>query len=311
MATRSIGTPLAGALLVLAFMAPRTRGDDAKGEAATSVSYDKQIRPIFQARCQGCHQPAKPSGGYVMTAFERMLAGGKSKEVAIVPGNAGESHLVDQITPDGGKAEMPRGQKPLSVAEIELVKRWIAEGAVDDTAQNTRARYDMDHPPVYTRPPVITSLEYSPDGKLLAIAGFHEVLLTSGDGAERLARLVGLAERIESVRFSPDGTRLAVTGGRPGRMGEVQVWDVAKRKLLLSVPVTFDTVYGASWSPDGTKIAFGCADNSVRAIDAKTGEQVLFQGSHSDWALDTVFSTDGSHLVSWSAATGAAQVDRS
>ena len=81
-------------------------------------------------------------------------------------------------------------------------------------------------------------------------------------------------------------------------MGEVQVWDVAKRKLALSVPVTYDTVYGASWSPDGTKIAFGCADNTVRAIDAKTGEQVLFMGSHNDWALDTVFSVDGSHLIS-------------
>ena len=81
-------------------------------------------------------------------------------------------------------------------------------------------------------------------------------------------------------------------------MGEVQVWDVAKRKLILSVPVTFDTVYGASWSPDGTKIALGCADNSVRAINAKTGEQVLFMGSHNDWALDTTFSVDGSHLIS-------------
>ena len=81
-------------------------------------------------------------------------------------------------------------------------------------------------------------------------------------------------------------------------MGEVQVWDVAKRKLALSVPVTYDTVYGASWSPDGTKIAFGCADNTVRAIDAKTGEQVLFMGSHSDWVLDTVFSADGTHLIS-------------
>ena len=108
----------------------------------------------------------------------------------------------------------------------------------------------------------------------------------------------GLSERIESLAFSPDGKKLAVTGGRPARMGEVQVWDVAKRKLALSVPVTYDTVYGASWSPDGTKIAFGCADNTVRAIDAKTGEQVLFMGSHNDWALDTVFSADGSHLIS-------------
>ena len=81
-------------------------------------------------------------------------------------------------------------------------------------------------------------------------------------------------------------------------MGEIQIWDMVKRKLALSVPITFDTVYGASWSPDGTKVAFGCSDNTVRAIDAKTGEQILFMGSHNDWVLDTIFSVDGSHLIS-------------
>ena len=150
----------------------------------------------------------------------------------------------------------------------------------------------------YTRLPVIPALAFSPDGSLLAVAGFHEVLLWKSDGSELVGRLVGLSERIESLAFSPDGKKLAVTGGLPARMGEVQVWDVAKRKLVLSVPVTYDTVYGVSWSPDGTKIAFGCADNTVRAIDAKTGEQVLFMGSHNDWVLDTVFSADGSHLIS-------------
>src|SRR5262245_17847583 len=85
-------------------------------------------------------------------------------------------------------------------------------------------------------------------------------------------------------------SRRAAAGGQPARMGEVQVWDVAQRKLLLSAPVTSDTLYGVRWSPDGKRIAFGCGDNSVRAIDAQTGKQELFMGSHTDWALDTVFS---------------------
>jgi len=278
-----------------------TNQDKARSAAAKSaqkVSYDKQIRPILQARCQGCHQPAKAGGGYVMTSFDRMLKGGESEEPAIVPAKPGESQLVEMVTPQKGKAEMPQDKPPLSAGEIELITRWIAQGAKDDTPQNAQARYDMDHPPQYTRLPVIPALAFSPDGSLLAVAGFHEVLLWKSDGTEPVGRLVGLSERIESLSFSPDGKRLAVTGGLPARMGEVQVWDVAKRKLALSVPVTYDTVYGASWSPDGTKISFGCSDNTVRAIDAKTGEQVLFMGSHNDWVLDTVFSADGSHLIS-------------
>ncbi len=276
----------------------KDKGQVKGASAAVKVSYDKQIRPILQARCQGCHQPAKAGGNYVMTAFERMVKGGESGEAAIVAGKPAESHLITLITPEGGKAEMPQNKPPLSAGEIELIARWIAQGASDDTPRAARTRYDRDHPPVYTRLPVIPALAFSPDGSLLAVAGFHEVLLWKADGSELAGRLVGLSERIESLAFSPDGKRLAVSGGRPARMGEIQVWDVAKHKLLLSAPVSYDTVYGASWSPDGTKIAFGCVDNTVRAIDSKTGEQVLYMGSHTDWVLDTVFSANGSNLIS-------------
>ncbi len=296
-----------GALLTLVMLPvavgaadePKKEKGQAKGAGATvKVSYDKQIRPILQARCQGCHQPAKAGGNYVMTAFERMVKGGESGEAAIVAGKPADSNLITLITPEGGKAEMPQNKPPLSSGEIELIARWIAQGASDDTPHAARTRYDQDHPPVYTRLPVVPALAFSRDGSLLAVAGFHEVLLWKADGSELVGRLIGLSERIESLAFSPDGKRLAVSGGRPARMGEVQVWDVAKRKLVLSVPVSYDTVYGASWSPDGTKIAFGCVDNTVRAIDSKTGEQVLYMGSHTDWVLDTVFSADGSNLIS-------------
>ncbi|MCS1417411.1 MAG: hypothetical protein M2R46_05165 [Verrucomicrobia subdivision 3 bacterium] len=272
---------------------------DGDAEAASgSVSYYTQIRPIFQAQCHGCHQPAKARGGYVMTDFTALLKGGDSEEKAIIPGNPDHSYLVELITPVNGEAEMPQKGDPLPAVEIELIRNWIARGAVDDTPANVRHQYNQDNPPEYRLPPVVTSLDYSPDGQILAVSGFHEVLLHNADGSGLVGRLVGLSARIESVRFSPDGKRLAVTGGLPARMGEVQVWGVAEQRLVLSVPVSFDTVYGASWSPDGKYIAFGCADTTLRVIESDTGKEVVYQGAHDDWVLDTVFSVDGRHIVS-------------
>ncbi|MEZ6062991.1 MAG: LpqB family beta-propeller domain-containing protein [Planctomycetaceae bacterium] len=285
---------LAVSLLIL----PPALFADEQPADSPQVSFSKQIHPIFQAKCQGCHQPAKASGSFVMTDFDKLLGGGESEEKAIVPGKPDESYLVLQITPEDGSAAMPPKGDALSAVEIDLIRKWIEQGARNDSPNAARVPFSRDNPPVYSMPPVITSLDFSPDGSLLAVAGFHEVLLHRADGSELVDRLIGISERIESVRFSPDGKRLAVTGGQPGRMGEVQVWDVEKRELLLSHSVTYDTIYGASWSPDGTLIAFGGSDNIVRAINAETGEQVLQQGAHSDWIRDTVFTTDGSHLLS-------------
>jgi len=262
------------------------------------VSYYRQVRPILQAHCQGCHQPAKRSGDYLMTSFDTLLRGGESELAAVVPGKPEESYLLEVITPDAGEAYMPQDAAPLEPAEVELIARWVAQGAKNDTPQGVAVTYDADNPPVYTRPPVITSLDFSPDGDRLAVAGFHEALLVDAATGSPAGRLVGLSERVESVRFSPDGSRLAVTGGLPCRLGEVQVWDVTDRKLLLSAPITHDTVYGGCWSSDGKRIAVGCADNTVRAIDAATGDEVVKMAAHQDWVRGVVFSGDGKSLVS-------------
>ena len=263
------------------------------------VSYYRQVRPILQQHCQGCHQPAKSMGGYVMTSYAALFHKGNSGEDGVVSGKPHESKLLAQIVAKNGKPPaMPKGRDPLLGHDVSLIKDWIAQGARDDSPPLARQVVDAEHPPTYAMPPVITSIDYSPDGQILAIAGYHEILLHKADGSGLLARLIGVSERVQSLAFSPDGKSLAATGGDPGRFGEVQIWDVAKRKLRLSLPVTFDTVYGASWSPDGSKVAFGCADNTLRAIDAQSGKQVLYQGAHSDWVLETVFSTDASHLIS-------------
>jgi WD40 repeat protein len=282
------------ALSLLAFVAttPVLQADD-------SISYYTQIRPIFQQHCQGCHQPARAQGGYSMTTYAEVVKPIKDKKTPLVPGKPEASLLLEQILPDAdNKALMPKAKDALPKKDIELIRTWIAQGAKDDTPATVRDTISAARPPVYNLPPVITSLDFSPDGKLLAVSGYHEVLLHKGDGSGLVARLIGLSECIQSLAFSPDGKKLAVAGGSPGRFGEIQIWDVANQKLLLSHTSTYDTLYGVSWSHDGTKVAFGCADNTLRAIDPQTGDQVLFQGAHNDWVFETCFSRDSSFLVS-------------
>lgn len=265
--------------------------------AEAPVSFTKQIEPILRAKCQGCHQPAKAQGGYVLTEFDKLLTAGESGQHAIVPGKPDESELIRQIAIVDGKAAMPKQAAPLSAADIELIRKWIAEGAVNDS-KPTGPKFNAQNPPTYTRPPVITTLSYSPDGKWMAVNGFHEVLIVNAETLETTKRLVGLSERVQSLAFSPDSKRLAVTGGSPGRFGEVQVWDVESGALLLSHQVGYDTLFGGSFSPDGKLVAFGSADRVVRAIDSETGAQKLYQGAHEDWSLATVFNPSGTHVVS-------------
>lgn len=289
---------LAGLLLAGWIALPGHAEEASPAAGPNKSSFSSTIEPIFRAHCYGCHQGAKQLGDYQMTDFAALLAGGESESPAIVVGKPDESHLIELITPVDGHAEMPRGESaPLSEIEIAQVRQWILDGAVDDRVAAVPA-YDADNPPLYSRPPAITSLDFSPTEDLCAIAGFHEVLLLNSQNGERTGRLIGMSERINAVAFSPDGKRLAVAAGSPALQGELQVWDVATQALLLSVPVTFDTLTGVSWSPDGSQLAFACADTSIRAIDAATGKQVLYQSAHEDWVRDTVYSLDGSHLMS-------------
>ncbi|TWU59298.1 WD domain, G-beta repeat [Rubripirellula tenax] len=275
-------------------------GDDVPVESATeSVSFHRDVEPILNRACYGCHQDAKPLGSYSMTDFHALTIGGETEQAAVVPGKPEDSFLLSQITPVDGHAEMPDEPfEPLADVEIEMIRRWIAEGAVDDSPIQAGPRFSADHPPTYSAAPAMPSIDVSPDGTRIAIAGFHEVVMINGADGKVLSRLVGMSPRINTVRFSPDGRRLAAVGGTPASRGELQVWDVASNQLVLSKPMTFDSLSGACWSPDGTKIALGASDNTVRAVDAESGVQVLFQGAHEDWVQDAGFTRDGKHLIS-------------
>jgi WD40 repeat protein len=286
----AIGLALAG----LTFRVSIAADQKAVAKQTGPVSFYRQVRPILQRSCSGCHQQAKRGGKLLLTSYEGLKAGGENGP-AFVPGKPDDSLVVQYVS--GAKPEMPKNGDPLKPVQVELISKWIKEGAKDDTPASVQDPVTAENPPKYSSPPVIPALAYSPDGSLLAIAGFHEVLLHKSDGSGLIGRLIGRAQRIESVAFSPDGKILGAVGGTPALFGEAQFWSVADKRLIRAIPVAYDSLYGASFNNDGKLFAFGGADNRARILRVSDGKEVMRFDAHSDYVLGTTFSLKQDHLI--------------
>ncbi len=262
--------------------------------ADSAVSFFKEVVPILRANCIGCHRPGKLKGGLDLSTHAALMKGGKHG-AAVKPGSVKDSVLWENIS--GDEPEMPKDADPLSKDELSIIERWIAQGAKDDTPQDG-GLHRLAAPPVYRALPAVSALAWSPDGTLLAVSGYHEVLLHAGDGSRIVARLAGEASRIESLAFSADGKTLAIAGGVPSEYGQIQLWDVAERKQIRTIQITGDVVYGVSISHDGTRVAAGATDKLVRAFTIADGREVMRCDNHIDWVFGTAFSLDGKRLAS-------------
>ena len=264
--------------------------------AAEPVSWFRDVTPIFKRSCNGCHNPAKTKGGVDTSTYAGLLKPGKHGP-NFVPGDPAKSLLVTETT--GKDPGMPKEGDALSPGEVALLERWVREGARDDTPANAYSTV-LSAPPVYDAPPVVNALAVSADGKWLAVSGYHEVLVFGMPGFHRAGRWMGESTRIESLAFSPDSTRLAMSGGAPAKFGEVQVWDVATGRQSAAWKIGSDSLYGISWSPKGDRLGVGGADKSVRVLGYPGGKELVKFDNHSDWTLQTAWLPNGSRLVSGS-----------
>ena len=96
------------------------------------VSFEREVMPLLEKRCNKCHHPEEQRGGLDLTRIETMLRGGDDLGPALVPGKPEESPLVQVLT-GAKKPEMPKKGEKLPESEIDTLRRWIAEGAKNDT----------------------------------------------------------------------------------------------------------------------------------------------------------------------------------
>ena len=271
------------------------------------VSFFNDVVPIFKKSCNGCHHPGKLKGQLDLTTYEAAIKGGKNGGL-VKAGDPRTSVLMDEIT--GEEPSMPKEGDPLSKDEIALIEKWIAQGAKDDTPASAKSLKPSE-PPTYIAPPVISALAWSPDGKVLAVSGYHEVLLHDFASSNLTARLLGESPRIESLAYSSDGKLLGVAGSAPSRFGEVQIWNTASNTLQGAFKVSTDSIYGISFSPKADRVAVGCADKTVRIFSLADGKELLKFDNHSDWVFGTLWTLDGKRLLTGSRDKAMKMIDAS
>ncbi|MDN3658258.1 DUF1553 domain-containing protein [Ferruginibacter paludis] len=93
------------------------------------VDFTTEVKPIFNKNCITCHGGVKQKGGFSLLFREEALAITKSGKPAIIPGDAGSSEMLRRLSLKDPEERMPYKHDHLSAADIEILTRWINEGA--------------------------------------------------------------------------------------------------------------------------------------------------------------------------------------
>lgn len=106
----------------------RSDSSEEKFAAVDIEFFNTRVRPIFEQRCGRCHL-TKQQGGLHLASRHSMVTGGESGVPAVVPGDPGNSPLLDLITADLDEYRMPPLGDGLTAEEVGIVREWIRNGA--------------------------------------------------------------------------------------------------------------------------------------------------------------------------------------
>ncbi len=316
--------------------APAPEAMAAAEAGLVTVNFADHVLPIFKSRCASCHNEDKRRGGLSLESYASALAGGSSGAV-LVPGDPDGSRLL-RLVSRVEEPNMPPSGDPLTEEQLNTIREWILQGAGADAAAKKMASQAAeapteegvfvaavfaDTPPLpeaaLPTPAVETdrgvaarAVATSPRAPLVAVGGYHQVLLYRADDWTCLGALPFPEGSIQTLTFSVNGEVLLAAGGMPGASGAVAAWNVRTGERTGTYDGGYDTVLAADISPDHSMVAVGGPNKVVRVYSAD-GTELYKLDVHTDWILAVRFSPDGELLATadragglylWQAANG-------
>ncbi|SMP61967.1 Planctomycete cytochrome C [Neorhodopirellula lusitana] len=149
---------------------------------ADLVDFESDIAPILEDNCWYCHGEDEQESGLRLDSRLSMLRGGDSGLATIVPGKPEKSYLIEVVDHIDEEMAMPPDEDKLAAEDIELLARWIREGAVWPGQMQELKVEKSDHwsfQPVI-RPTVPTSRKVTESSNLLD----SHIAIDSGDATE-------------------------------------------------------------------------------------------------------------------------------
>ena len=287
----------------------------AEEKAPPKVTYDDDVKPIFQQKCFSCHNPDKKSADLDLTNYTNLMQGGASG-ASVEAGDASASYLYDLVT---HKSEpiMPPESPKIPDDMIETIRKWIEGGLLENSGSTAKAskkkKFDMglagpstERPAVVPMParmslqPIVYSphrtavdaIATSPWAPLAALSSHKQVLLYNTQTLD----LVGVLPFPEGVprvlKFSRNGNLLLAGGGVGGASGRVIVWDILTGERIIEVGEELDEVLAADISSDQKLVALAGPQRVVRIYATETGQLLHEIRKHTEWVTSMEFSPD-------------------
>jgi WD40 repeat protein len=161
--------------------------------------------------------------------------------------------------------------------------------------------------------PPITALAFSPNGDRLIAGSQAGLSIRDGASGDVVSSHPVQMDNLHCVKFSPDGTTLAIAGGDPADTGAVELlqWPSLQRKQKLLIHN--DVIYDVDFSADGSHWVAASGDDVCSVYKVGADEPVARFSKHSRGVMGAVYLPDGETIVSgsrdetlrvWQAATG-------